>query len=230
MDPEFQKALQRNPHLGVYINEFRQKTGTNPEFVVSLSKDLEMENVNVILPVGDPVFIHLYGTVELGEALYYTIEPIMTPNEKRKYDAIMSGILEKSSKEPVPDGEAELKDLITKLVNQSVDVGAGGDIPDDGEKPGLVQKLIPKQKIIPLNQTEYNKILYFIERNIIGSGPIEPIIRDPYLEDIHSILGGLFTVYVDSNLGIFLLLAGTVSTMYIVIRDISHKYKVNEND
>lgn len=114
MDPEFQKALQRNPHLGVYINEFRQKTGSIPEFVVSLSKDIEEENVNVILPVGDPVFIHIYGTAEMGVARYYTIEPPLFPNEKRKYDVIMSMILEKSSSEPVPDGEAELKTLISK--------------------------------------------------------------------------------------------------------------------
>ncbi|NOR46639.1 MAG: hypothetical protein GQ533_01125, partial [Methanosarcinaceae archaeon] len=121
MDPEFQKALQRNPHLGVYINEFRQKTGSIPEFVVSLSKDLDEENVNLILPVGDPVFIHLYGTAELGEAFYYTIEPKLTLKEKRKYDVIMSMILEKSSNEPVPESEADLKALISKLIDESVD-------------------------------------------------------------------------------------------------------------
>ncbi|NOR48955.1 MAG: hypothetical protein GQ533_13085 [Methanosarcinaceae archaeon] len=196
MDPEFQKALQRNPHLGVYINEFRQKTGTIPDFVVSLSKDIEEENVNVILPVGDPVFIHIYGTAEMGEARYYTIEPPLFPNEKRKYDAIMGMILEKSSNEPVPSSEAELKTLIAKLLNESVDIGAGGDLPDEDEKPGLLQRLIPTQKKVPLNQQEYNKILYHIERNIIGSGPIEPIIRDPYLEDIHSIgISGVFIVH-----------------------------------
>ena len=47
-----------------------------------------------------------------------------------------------------------------------------------------------------MNQQEYNKILYYIERNIIGSGPIEPIIRDPYLEDIHSIgVSGVYIVH-----------------------------------
>jgi len=196
MDPEFQKALQRNPHLAEYINGFRQRTGTVPEFVVSLSKDLEIENINVILPVGDPVFIHLYGTPEMGEARYYAIEPKLTPKEQVLYDTIMDTILEKSAHEPVPASEGELKDLITKLLNDSIEIGTGADLPDEEKKPGILDKIIPREKKVPLTQLEYNKILYHIERNIIGSGPLEPVIRDPYLEDIHSIgVSGVFIVH-----------------------------------
>jgi len=196
MDPEFQKALQRNPHLAEYINGFRQKTGTVPEFVVSLSKDLEIEDVNVILPVGDPVFIHLYGTPEMGEARYYAIEPKLTPKEQDLYDTIMDMVLEKSANEPVPASESELKDLITKLLNGSIEIGTGADLPDEEKKPGILDMIIPREKKVPLTQLEYNKILYHIERNIIGSGPLEPVIRDPYLEDIHSIgTSGVFIVH-----------------------------------
>lgn len=187
MDPEFQKAIQRNPHLGEYINEFRQKTGSVPTFVVSLPKDLEVESVNVVLPVGDPVFIHLYGTKEMGEARYYAIEPKLNNKEQKMYDQIMETILEKSDNEPVPASESELKDMITKLLNESVEIGSGADLPDEEQKPGILEMIIPKNKKLPLTQLEYNKILYHIERNIIGSGPLEPVIRDPYLEDIHSI-------------------------------------------
>lgn len=196
MDPEFQKAMQRNPHLAEYVNEFRQKTGTVPKFVVSLSKDLEIENVNVVLPVGDPVFIHLYGTKEMGEARYYAIEPKLNNKEQKMYDKIMETILEKSANEPVPASKTELKDMITNLLNECVEIGSVADIPDEEEKPGILEMIIPKNKKVSLTQLEYNKILYHIERNIIGSGPLEPVIRDPYLEDIHSIgVGGVFIVH-----------------------------------
>lgn len=196
MDIEFQKALQRNPHLGEYVNRFRQRTMSMPQFVVSLSKEINKEDVNILLPVGDPVFIHLYGTPEMGEVHYYAIEPSLSEIEKRKYDAVMNSILEKSAKNPVPNSEAELKDLISKLFNESVELGEGGELPEDDEKQGLLQKLLPAQRKVPLNQQEYVKILYHIERNIIGSGPIEPVIRDPYLEDIHSIgVSGVFIVH-----------------------------------
>ncbi|MEA1984542.1 MAG: type II/IV secretion system ATPase subunit [Euryarchaeota archaeon] len=194
MDPQFQQAIQRNPHLGVYVNEFVQKTGDEPEFVINLPKDLDGENVNLILAVGDPVFIHLYGTHEMGEAKYYTIEPPLSPIEQRKYNAIMNNILERSADEEVPQSEAELKELISKLLNEVVDIGAGGDIPEEDEKTSIIEKLIPKQRSIPVTQQEYNNIQYHIERNVVGSGPIEPIVRDPYLEDIHSI--GVDSVYI----------------------------------
>jgi flagellar protein FlaI len=61
------------------------------------------------------------------------------------------------------------------------------DDEEGGGKFDILQKLMPVQKKVPMTQGEYNKILYHLERDIIGSGPIEPIIRDPYLEDISSI-------------------------------------------
>ncbi|WP_440953198.1 type II/IV secretion system ATPase subunit [Methanococcoides sp. FTZ1] len=196
MEAEYQKALQRNPHLGAYIQDFVKRTGNNPEFVTSLSKDIQdNEYINLILPVGDPVFIHLYGTPEMGESGYYTIEPPLNDLEKEKYDAIMDIILERSANEPVPKNDEKLKELIAKLLNEAVEMGAGGTI-SKNEKISIIEKLIPKQKKVPLTQHEFNNLQYHIERNIIGSGPIEPIIRDPYLEDIHSIgVAGVFIVH-----------------------------------
>ncbi len=195
-DPVFQKAMQRNPHLKHYVNKFMKMSGNMPDFMAKLPKDLDQENVNLILAVGDPVFIHLYGTHEMGEAKYYAIEPSLSTQETKKYRIIMDGILEKSAKEPVPGSEKQLRDLILKLLNDSVEVGAGGNLPDGDEKVSLLQKLRPQIKKVPLNQIEYTNIRYHIERNIVGSGPIEPIIRDPYLEDIHSIgVKGIFIVH-----------------------------------
>ncbi|MDI3486269.1 MAG: archaeal flagellar protein FlaI [Methanolobus sp.] len=190
MDAEFQKAVQRNPHLGEYVKKFMRETGEDePTFMVSLGKDIGRDKVNIILPVGDPVFIHLYGGEEQGEINYYGVEPELNDLEKKKYKATLDIILEKSSNEPVPNTEAELKDLITKLFNESIDIGSGGSMDDEegGGKFDILQKLMPVQKKVPMTQGEYNKILYHLERDIIGSGPIEPIIRDPYLEDISSI-------------------------------------------
>ncbi|MCQ6962754.1 type II/IV secretion system ATPase subunit [Methanolobus chelungpuianus] len=190
MDLEFEKAIQRNPHLGEYVRKFMRDNGADePTFMIKLSKDISKDNVNIILPVGDPVFIHLYGTPELGEVRYYSIEPLLSDLEKQKYDSVLSIILEKSASEAVPNSEAELKELIIKLLNESVDIGAGGSLEADvsENKFDILHKLMPVQRKVPVTQGEYNKLLYHIERNIIGSGPIEPIIRDPYLEDISSI-------------------------------------------
>jgi len=196
VDPEFQKAMQRNPHLKEYLVKFNRETGTLPEFVVTIPKDIDREDVNILIPVGDPVFIHLYGTPEMGEVEYRAVEPQLSKAEEKKYDIIMDLILEKAAKETLPESEAELKELIMKLFNDSTEIGGFEVEKEDNKLRPIIEKLFPPQNKVPVNDTEYNQLLYHIERNIIGSGPIEPVIRDPYLEDIHSIgVNNVFIVH-----------------------------------
>ncbi|HIE32191.1 MAG TPA: hypothetical protein EYP67_07430 [Methanosarcinales archaeon] len=189
---EFEMAMQRNPHLKEYINKFRKETNTTPEFMTKLSGDLPAFP-NIILPVGDPVFIHLYGTEKLARIDYIAIEPSLSPDEQERFDEVKNLILEKAPNEPVPASETELREQIAKLFGESVAIGSGGTATN---KKGVPEKLgfgVVERKV-PLTQIEYNKIAYYLERDIVGSGPIEPIIRDPYLEDIHSI--GVDNIYI----------------------------------
>ncbi len=192
IDPEFEKAMQRNPHLRKYIAQFEKETRTVPEFVIQLPKKLA-EFPNLLLPVGDPIFIHLYGVQKEAVVNYIAIEPDMGEEEMVKYDQIMDMVLEKAPAEPVPKNEAELSIQIHKLLDECVEVGKGGDL---DKKKGMMESMgfEGEQAKVPLTKIQYDQILYFLERNIIGSGPIEPIIRDPYLEDISSI--GVDNIYI----------------------------------
>ena len=189
IDPEFEKAMQRNPHLREYIQKFEKETRTVPEFVIQLPKKLA-EFPNLLLPVGDPIFIHLHGVQKEASIYYIAIEPVLGEVEEEKYKQIMDIILEKAPYEPVPKNEAELSMQIHKLYDECVVVGKGGDI---DEKKGMMGFGGEEAKV-PLTNVQYDQILYYIERDIIGSGPIEPVIRDPYLEDISSI--GVSNIYI----------------------------------
>ena len=188
-------AMQRNPHLKEYIAKFSKETNTTPEFMTKLSGDLPAFP-NILLPVGDPVFIHLYGTEKAAKVDYIAIEPVLLPHEREKLDEVKDLILEKAPNEPVPASETELREQISKLFGESVVVGAGGSGESDTAKKSIPEKLgfgVIARKV-QLTQLEFNKIAYYLERDIVGSGPIEPVIRDPYLEDIHSI--GVNNIYI----------------------------------
>ncbi|MCK5108595.1 MAG: type II/IV secretion system ATPase subunit [Methanosarcinales archaeon] len=192
---EFEMAMQRNPHLKEYIAKFSKETNTTPEFMTKLSGDLPAFP-NILLPVGDPVFIHLYGTEKAAKVDYIAIEPVLLPHEREKLDEVKDLILEKAPNEPVPASETELREQISKLFGESVVVGAGGSGESDTAKKSIPEKLgfgVIARKV-QLTQLEFNKIAYYLERDIVGSGPIEPVIRDPYLEDIHSI--GVNNIYI----------------------------------
>ena len=192
---EFEMAMQRNPHLKEYISKFSKETNTTPEFMTKLAGDLP-PFPNILLPVGDPVFIHLYGTEKSAKVEYIAIEPMLLPHEMEKLDEVKNLILEKAPNEPVPASETELREQISKLFIESVVVGAGGSVESDTQKKSIPEKLgfgMISRKV-QLTQLEFNKMAYYLERDIVGSGPIEPIIRDPYLEDIHSI--GVNNIYI----------------------------------
>ncbi|MCZ7357051.1 MAG: type II/IV secretion system ATPase subunit [Candidatus Methanoperedens sp.] len=173
----FEEAIKNNPHLGKYVKEFQEKNGVIPTFVPQLSRDIDKKNVNVIYPVGDPIFIHIYGNAKI-EPRYYSIEPEMTEIEKGKYGEILSLILKKTPQEPAADNSEKLRAHLKKLFEKVI---AKGETTKDKGK-------------IALTEEQFKKIEYFIDRNIVGHGIIEPIIRDPYLEDINNI--GKYSIFV----------------------------------
>jgi len=161
-----------------------------PDFYPKLPKDIvDIPVPSIIYPVGDPIFIHLKGDSSTREIRYIAIEPVLSAEEEKKYNQIMDAILVKAADEVVPENEEQLRKLMMKLLNESVQLE--GRI----SPTGFLDKLLG-EKPVPLSQVEYDKISYYLERNVIGQGPIEPVIRDPYLEDIHSIgVDGVYIVH-----------------------------------
>jgi flagellar protein FlaI len=181
---ELRIACEKNPHLQQYLDSLPEQGISPPDFEIQLSRSMsDIDYPNILYPVGDPIFIHIQGDAEKGIVKYFTIEPWLSESELEKYDTIMDAILEKAPQEPVPANEAELEKMIIKLLDQSITISEN----ETEAKSSFIKSLIKIEAKVKLTQLEYDKILYYINRNIIGSGPIEPVIRDPYLEDIHSI-------------------------------------------
>ncbi|MFA4640719.1 type II/IV secretion system ATPase subunit [Pyrococcus kukulkanii] len=163
-------AMRRNPHLRKYVEQFRKKYGKIPEFHVQLSRDMkEIPYPNIIYPVGDPIFIHIYGDPQT-EKQYIVIEPrIETREEEEKYRLIKDRILELAPNRDIPEEQEEFERFLDSLFEEAV------------------LSLVKGRKGITITKEEMEKFRYLIKRDIIGIGPLEPLARDPYIEDIHII-------------------------------------------
>ncbi|KCZ71132.1 ATPase, type IV secretory pathway VirB11 component like protein [Candidatus Methanoperedens nitroreducens] len=190
MDDKFEEAVSRNPHLREYIENYKKESGITPDFVTKLSRDIvDIPVPSIIYPVGDPVFIHIKGDKSTREIRYIAVEPVLSTEEQKKYNQIMDSILEKAADEIVPENEEQLRKLMVALLNDSV------QIEGKTAHTGFMDKLLGERPV-PLSHEEYDKISYYLDRDIIGQGPIEAVIRDPYLEDIHSIgVNGIYIVH-----------------------------------
>ena len=166
-------AMARNPHLRRYVEEFVKKTGKFPEFYAQLSRDMkDIKYPNILYPVGDPIFIHIYGDLNT-EKRYIVIEPRITrPEEERKYELLKDKILELAPEKKIPEDSEEFERFLDDLMDEALSKIGGG---------------LFNRRRVSFTAEEVAKFRYLLKRDIVGIGPLEPLMRDPYIEDIHII-------------------------------------------
>jgi len=168
------EAINRNPHLSKYLDNFKKNKNSTPVFITHVPREMALEKApNIIYPVGDPIFIHIYGEPD-KTAEYIVIEPYLEKNEISKYNLIVERVLEKGLKSTAPVSKETLKQTLLSLFDKTVKVGS-------------IEKQLFKPSAISVTKDEYDKFSYLIVRDIIDSGPVESTMRDPYLEDIHCV-------------------------------------------
>lgn len=174
MDETLDDAKRRNPHLSEYLNELQKSKNCVPLFIAQLPREMTVEKTpNIIYPVGDPIFIHIYG--EPGKEIeYVVIEPHLEKDEVNKYNLVVEKVLEKGLRKAAPVSKEKLKQSLLSLFDETV-------------KVGTVEKKLFGSPAIPVTKEQYDKFGYLIVRDIIDSGPVEATMRDPYLEDVHCV-------------------------------------------
>jgi len=176
---QLKQMAMREPHLREHLMKFKQITGEFPLFVDE-PDDYESKRPNVLYPVGGPIYVHVHGDV--GQKLkYYTVEPTMSDSEAVILEKVKRKLLSMSGHRDSPDDESDYDDLIEELLEDATYIS-------DGETNfyDRVKQFWNLGKI-EVNQQTYNAIRYRLNRDIVGFGPLEPVMRDTQNEDIHVI-------------------------------------------
>jgi flagellar protein FlaI len=189
---ELRQIAARRTHLREHLKKFKQITGEFPKFIEEADSDYETDRPNVLYPVGGPIFCHIYGDV--GQDMkYYAIEPELSEDESVVFDKVRNKLLQKSVSKPAPQDEAEYDDRIEELLQETTSVR------NEDSDSGVLSRLTDFGSIGTVEVTEetYEHIRYRLNRDIVGLGPLEPVMRDPANEDIHVI--GPHECYVDHS-------------------------------
>jgi flagellar protein FlaI len=180
---DLKQHAKRWDHLRDHLKRFKKITGEFP-LLVDEPGDYESRRPNVLYPLGGPIYCQVYGN--FGETTkYYTIEPELDEDERVVFDEIKNKILEYSVRKPAPDSNADYEERIGELLDEIVVVRE----PVPEEEQTSLQQLKSKLDLgrIAVSERTYEKIEYRLIRDIVGLGPLEPIMRDPENEDIHVI-------------------------------------------
>ncbi|MFT4311415.1 MAG: type II/IV secretion system ATPase subunit [Candidatus Woesearchaeota archaeon] len=171
---DFEQAKQKFPHMRTYLKSLEERKISTPKFYPELNRGMsDIDEPNVIYPVGDPIFIHIYqqGT---GDTEYNVIQPELEEKEQKIYDKVLDKLIDIAYREPVPGKITEITPVLLKLLNEAVIIN---------KKQDKIQELLSPK--ISITTDQYEKIKYFLIRNRVGYGKLEPLFYDPWLEDIH---------------------------------------------
>ena len=183
---EVEKLIRENPHLKRYLDEISKKMEL-PKFYSKVPRDLKEEPYpNIIYPTKGEVFIHIYRVKGMDEKIYHAVEPTLTKEEKKKRDKILEMMYERACFKTDIKTQDELREAIKELMNKLTVVDKTGGSSDE-EKKGFLGKLGGEK--VRVTPEEKMKIEYDITKDIVGGGPLEPFMRDPYIEDVHVITG-----------------------------------------
>lgn len=183
---DFNAAMAKYPHLRAYVNRVSQNEGV-PEFKTQLDRSLrELENPNIIYPVGDPIFIHL-SKGDGSAVKYQVIMPELDEEEKELYDTILDRIIEVAHTSKIPNSLEELREILISLYKEVTTIKA------TNEKPNFLHSLGRK---IALTEDQFHIIQFHLIKDRLGYGRLEPLLRDIYIEDISCVgVGAIWIVH-----------------------------------
>lgn len=170
------EILRKNPHLNEYLEHWISKGFNPPVFVDKPTDEMKGErDVNVIYPIGDPLFVHVYPSDDVpGYRKYVIVEP---PRPKAElYNLIELKLAELISEKDVGDAPDERSKILLAYLDKICDITDNTSVD--------YSKLNEKVKKIPLSRRDYELVKYHLIRDKIGVSFIEPFLKDPYLEDI----------------------------------------------
>jgi flagellar protein FlaI len=180
---ELRQHAARRPHLRDHLQKFKQITGEFPLMIEEADDEYETDRPNVLYHVGGPIYSHIYG--DMGQDMkYYAIEPELSEQERSVFDNVRDRLLERSITKPAPENDAEYDDRIEELLQETTRISTASD--DESGVLSRLSRLTDVGKVDVAEET-YENIRYRLNRDIVGLGPLEPIMRDPANEDIHVI-------------------------------------------
>jgi len=206
--------VAKSPHLLEYLQMFPVNLYGIPLFFSELKRELKsMENPNIIYPVDEFTFIHIFPDQEDVRNFYIPIEPSFMHTVAEAMPLIekkMVDLIDALEEDPVTEEERievlkkVLKEIIyIKKPEESVDEIAAITEGEQGVKDKIVKFMntdfsakksdgkfvkhnvaqTPDGKVI-LSLAEYRSIEYLLIRDKIDMGILKPFLSDPYIEDI----------------------------------------------
>ena len=187
------------PHIREWVENFEAQHGSRPIYYGPLDRDAKSVSPrNLIYATKPPCFAHVYsppeGSEGAGNTFWFGLEPTITDEEEEIRDTIVERLLRDAPQKERFDNDEEFIAMIHDMMNEmttttSASLLSNPVVNQARELMGLGEAKI---KVSP---ELLDRLKYVIVRDLVNNGPLETLLADEMLEDIHSI--GLSRINMD---------------------------------
>jgi flagellar protein FlaI len=171
--PELRQACEESSLLMEYVHHLPVDDIGLPDYYEKLSRSLQnLEVRNLIYPTGEDLFVHIYPDPTGARDLYIPIEPITVLSVDDVMPQIEERLIEWAEEIGRLEDEEEKKKLLLSLIDTLCTTKA-----TDQNGNARTDKIL-------VTPRQLKSIRYRVLRDKIGLGMLQPLLLDPYIEDI----------------------------------------------
>ena len=186
------------PHIRIWIEDFEAKHGSRPIYYGPLDRDARAVSPrNLIYATRPPCFAHVYSPPEgaegAGNTYWFGLEPTIDEEEEEIRDQIVERLLRDAPQKERFDNDEEFIAMIHEMVDEMTTtvtsllsnpvINQTRELLGFGEAP------------LKVTEEQLERLKYVVVRDLVNNGPLETLLADEMLEDIHSI--GLSAINMD---------------------------------
>ena len=203
-EPRFAKGdlngvMAAYPHVAEWVRDFEMRYGSRPIYYGPLDRDAKKERpLNLIYVTREPIFVHIYEPPADddggGTILWFGLEPQLTEEEENIRRELVETLLQEAPTAPSFTTDNEFENILQQMIERYtiLDTEARNIVRRQGR---LWEMVGMDDKRLTVTQAQRERLSYVVIRDLIRNGPLEPLLSDEMLEDIHSV--GLKHIHMD---------------------------------
>ena len=192
-------VMAAHSHVADWVRDFEKRYGTRPIYYGPLDRGAKKQRpLNLIYITKEPVFVHIYEPPSDeeggGQVLWFGLEPQLNEEEENIRRELVETLLQEAPSAPSFTTDSEFETILGQMIDRYTISETEASIVT--RRRGRIWELVGlDDKRIVVSETQRERLRYIVIRDLIRNGPLETLLSDEMLEDIHSV--GLKHIHMD---------------------------------
>tara|TARA_X000001036_G_scaffold439409_1_gene490463 strand:+ start:2099 stop:3814 length:1716 start_codon:yes stop_codon:yes gene_type:complete len=192
-------VMAAHSHVAEWVRDFENKYGSRPIYYGPLDRDAKKQRpLNLIYITKEPVFVHIYEPPADedggGQVLWFGLEPQLNEEEENIRRDLVETLLQEAPTAPTFTTDSEFETILGQMIDRYTILDSEANI--GTRRRGRMWEMIGlEDKRVVVSEAQRDRLRYIIVRDLIKNGPLETLLSDEMLEDIHSV--GLKHIHMD---------------------------------